>query len=98
MKLKIFELKWSSQDEKEWIAAHTNIEAIKTYCSITSINLIDFEEDDEIIELPESEWDKMTIRNIDYDPQDGDDWMEKTFAEYMQNQTEPDIIAGTMYD
>jgi hypothetical protein len=96
-KLKIFELRWTNQDEKEWIAAHTNIDAIKQYCSITSTDLADLDEEDEVVELSESEWEKMTIKNVDYDPSDPEDWEEKTFAEFMENRTCPDLVAGTMY-
>ena len=97
MKLKVFELRWNAQEEKEWVADFTNIGALKTYCSITSTDLIDMDDADEIVEVPESEWPKMTIKNTDFDPEDPNDKETQTFAEWMDGRTEPDIIAGTMY-
>lgn len=97
-KLKIFELRWNSQDEKEWVAAHTNIEALKYYCFETMTDLAEMEDEDEIIEIPESEWEKFTVRNNDYDKTDPEDRQEETFAEFMKDITAPTIIAGTMYD
>jgi len=90
--MKIFELKWNKQDEKEWIAAHTNIEAIKTYLSITSTDICDLDDEDEISEVHKDQWGKMTITNDDseLEPQ--------TFEEYMKDCKHPDIIAGTMYE
>lgn len=96
--LKVFELQWTSQDEKEWIAANTIIEAIKTYCSITSTDLVDLEDDDNIIEIPKEKYSEMFINNIDYDENDPDDWKEKSFEQWLKEHTKPDIIAGTMYE
>lgn len=96
--MKIFELRWTSQDEKEWVAANTNIEALKTYLSITSTKIVDLENDDEIVEIPEEKWDEMKMKNLEYDETDPDDWKEKTFAQWMKEHTKPDIIAGTMYE
>lgn len=97
MKLKIFELRWNAQGGKEWVADFTNIGALKTYCSITSTDIVDMDSVDEIVEVAESEWEKMTIKNTDFDPEDQSDRESQTFAEWMQDRTEPDIIAGTMY-
>lgn len=96
--LKVFELQWTSQDEKEWIAANTIIEALKTYCSITSTDLIDLEDEDNIIEVPKDKYSEMVIKNIDYDESDPDDWKEQTFEQWLKEHTKPDIIAGTMYE
>lgn len=96
--LKIFELRWTKQGEKEWMAARTNIEALKTYFSITSTDMSDLDDVDEIVEVPMEKWSEMTIRNADYNSNDPDDWQIKTFEEYMKDQTGPDIIAGTMYE
>lgn len=89
--MKIFELRWTKQDEKEWIAADTNIEALKKYCSITGMDLSDFDELDEIIEIPESEWDKFSVREEDREEA-------ITFRQWMKENKYPDIIAGTMYE
>jgi len=96
--MKIFELNCSAQDEKEWIAANTNIEALKTYLSITGTDIIDLDDSDEITEVPEEKWEEMTVRNNDYDKNDPNDWQEKTFAQWMKENKSPDIIAGTMYN
>lgn len=88
--LRVFELRWTGQ-EKDWVCAHTNIEALKTYLNITGTDISDLEYEDEIVELPKEKWPGMTIRNSDK----GDI---KTFEEYMKTATTPDIIAGTMYE
>lgn len=96
--LKIFELRWSSQDEKEWVCARTNIEALKIYFNITDTAMIDLDDEDEIIEVPKEKWPEMAIRNSEYNPKDPEDCGTKTFEEYMKTATVPDIIAGTMYE
>lgn len=88
--MKIFELNWESQGEKEWIAAHTNIEALQVYCSITGTDLNDLDVEDTITEVPREKWTKMTVR----DPDDSD--ITRTFAQWMKDNKKPDIIAGTM--
>ena len=95
--MKIFELRWISQDEKEWVAANTNIEALKVYFAITDTDLTDMEDEDEIIELPKEKWAEMTVTNSEYDPTDPDDFESITFEEWMKTNKEPGIIAGTMY-
>lgn len=96
--MKVFELRWNSQDEKEWIAANTNVEALKTYLSITSTDMVDLDDEDEIVEIPKEEWSKLSIRNTDYDPSDPEDWETETFEDYMKTCKSPDLIAGTMYE
>lgn len=93
--LKIFEIRYNTQTEKEWVAAHTNIEALKEYCSITSADLIDFDKSDEIVELPKDQWSKYTIRESLYSG--ASDVKKITFEEWMVGKTSPDIIAGKMY-
>jgi len=96
--LKIFELRWTSQDEKEWISGNTIIEALKTYLSVTGTDIVDLEDEDDIVELPKEEWSKMTVRNIEYDENDPDYFEEMTFEQWMKENPKSDIIAGTMYD
>lgn len=96
--LKVFELKWNKLGEREWMCAYTNIQAIKEYCSITSTDLIDMDDVDEIVEVPKEKWPEYTIGNCEYDESDPEDWKSKTFEEYMKTATHPDIIAGTMYE
>lgn len=96
--MKIYELQWNEQDEKEWIAANTVIEALIFYSELTGTSLIDWDEVDDIIEVPEEKWEELTVRNTDYDVNDPNDWESKSFKEFMKDCTKPEIIAGTMYD
>lgn len=89
--MKIFEIRWESQGEKEWVAAYTNLHAIKVYCSITDMNIDDFDDDDEIVEVPKKDWSKYDVK------QEGDDRV-ITFKQWMEENKKPDIIAGTMYE
>lgn len=88
--MKIFEFRYSSQDVKEWVCANTIIEAIKTYCSITGVDLIDFNDDDDIIEIPKEDWHKYNIIG---------EQNHITFEQYISNpeNNHSDIIAGTPY-
>ena len=95
--MKIFEIQWTSQGEKEWVSGRTIIEALKTYLSVTGNDMSDMEDDDDIIEVPKEQWSLMTIRNTQYDKTDSDDFEEMTFEQWMKENTESDIIAGTMY-
>lgn len=88
--MKIFEINWESQGEKDWIAADTNIQALKFYCRLTDMSIDDFGDDDTIIEIPKSKWGKYKVNHED----DG----EITFKQWMKNNIRPDIIAGTMYE
>lgn len=96
--LKIFELRWTSQGEKEWVCARTNIEALKFYLNFTDMGIGELDDADEIIEIPKEKWTEYKVGNSEYDEKDPTDWQEKTFEEFMKDQTAPDIIAGTMYN
>lgn len=98
MKLKVFEIRWTSQGEKEWVAAHTNIEALIYYCDLTSMSISDFDEEDEIVEVPESQWAEMKIKNTEYDYEDPEDWEEMTISEWIEGRYRPEIIGGTNYE
>lgn len=89
--MKIFEIIWTSQGEKEWVAADTNMHALKIYCDITDMSITDFECDDEIVELPKRKWGKYTVKDEDAEEP-------ITFKQWMKEHTRPDIIAGTMYE
>lgn len=95
--LKIFELRWTKQSEKEWVCARTNIEALKIYFNVTNTVIGELDDEDEIVEVPKEKWAELHIKNNDYYKTDPDDWMYKSFEEYMKEQIHPDIIAGTMY-
>lgn len=89
--MKIFEIKWTSQGESEWIAADNVIHALKVYCSITDMDISDFSDDDEIIEVPKKNWSDLTVKE-----EDAEDAI--TFKQWMKENKGPDIIAGTMYE
>lgn len=98
--MKIFEFQWNRINEKEWVAADTIVEALKVYLSTTSSDILDWDIEDEIIELPESEWEKMTFNNTNFDedePEDDDNFREMTFKRWMETHKAPCLIAGTMY-
>lgn len=80
--MKIFEIRWSDRDgfknEKSWVAALTPIEAIKTYTSTTNLGLFDFENEDDIVELPKEKWNEHFIT-------DENGKKEMTFAEWIEN-------------
>jgi|JI9StandDraft_1071089.scaffolds.fasta_scaffold502670_1 hypothetical protein len=95
--MKIYELRHEN-GEKEWIAAHTVIEAIKTYSYTMSTSIAEFSNGDEIVEVPEADWDKMIVKNLDYDKNDPDDWEEHTFREEVAAWSKPQVFAGTNWD
>jgi hypothetical protein len=103
--MKVFELVWSN-GEKEWVCAHTNIEALKTYMSITGTDEVDMDNDDELREIPKWQWRELFIEleedDEDYDQEEYVEGREgkKTisFETYMKHAHKPDIMAGTMYD
>ena len=97
MKTKIYEIQING--EKEWVCADTAIEALKAYSSITDITLTDFENDDDIVEVPKEKWSEMNIvdTEVEYDDETGCPVI-MTFAEYMEKEaTSADIIATTNY-
>jgi len=94
MKLKVFELR-CPDGEKEWIADYTNIGALITYILSTHTDLLDMDSENEIVEVPEHEWQELLVTNLD--PESPDDWQTKTIAELMQEHTLPGVIASTMY-
>jgi len=99
--LKIFELNWVNQGEKEWVAAETNIHALIVYTGITYTSLSDFDDEDFITEVPQEEWEKLSVRNTEFDesePEDDDNFREMTFKKWIETHNSPDIIAGTMYE
>jgi hypothetical protein len=88
--MKIFEIQWSNQGEKEWVAAETIINALKIYSSITDVDITDFEKSDDVIEIPEADWDKYSVKM-----EEGDTI---TFRKWVELYNGNDIIAGTMYE
>lgn len=90
-KLKVFQI---VTGERDLIAAYTNIGALQLYCSTTEQSLFDFSDADEVLEIPESEWDERTIVM-------GDVWDEDapvmTLRKYLSRVDGPDFISSTAY-
>ncbi len=83
--MKIFEIRTG---EKEWVAAHTNIQALRLVYGMSEVNLGDYSDEDEIVEIPESEWPNHSVVY-----EDG----EETFTDIMKRITEPEYLAATYY-
>ncbi len=92
--MKIFEIVYKD-DEKQWVVANTNIEALQEVLSTedSDINLMS-----EINELPEEKWDEMTVTNSEYDENDSEDWESMTFREFLKICESSQIISATFYD
>lgn len=92
--MKIFEIIYKD-DEKQWVVANTNIEALQEVLSIESTD-IDLMK--EIRELPEENWDEWTVNNNEYDETDSEDWESMTFREFLNKAKNAQIISATFYD
>ena len=95
MKTKIYEIRIAG--EKEWICADTAIEALKFYFGLTEMDLSDFEDEDDIVEIPKSEWDRKFIYDTDEQDKNGNYPISQTFAEFMKTATGCEMIATTNY-
>lgn len=89
--MKIFEIVYKD-DEKQWVVANTNIEALQEVLSTedSDINLMS-----EVNELPEEKWDEMTVTNSEYDENDSEDWESMTFREFLKSCESSQIISAT---
>ena len=97
MKTKINEIQING--EREWVCADTAIEALRMYSSITDITLADFDNDDDIVEVPKEKWSEMNIVDTDgeYNNETGYPVI-TTFAEYMEKEAiSANIIATTNF-
>ena len=92
--MKIFEIIYQD-DEKQWVAALTNIEAVQEILR-TEDGDIDLMK--EIRELSEDKWDEMHVVNTDYDENDSEDWESMTFREFIKDVKGCQIISATFYD
>lgn len=90
--MKIFEIIFTKAEEKAWIYALTPIDAIKTYCSVSGTDLIDFDEDDDIVELPKYQWEQFTVTD-----EEDEDSKGITFTQWIDENKDlgSDIIAIT---
>jgi hypothetical protein len=92
--MKIFEIIYND-DEKQWVAANTNIDALREVLSIESTDLDLMQE---INELPEDKWDEYTVTNNEYDETDKEDWQSMTFREFMNQSPHAQLISATFYE
>jgi len=95
--MKIFEIIYND-DEKQWVAAYTNIEALQEVLSSESTD-IDLMK--EIKELQEDKWDKWYVNNLDYDEnyeEDEENWDSVTFRQFLNNCKSTTIISSTFYE
>lgn len=95
--MKIFEIVYAD-GEKQWVAADTNIEALREVISTEDTDLDLMEE---IRDLPENKWDEMNVVNNEYDEEseeDEENWETKTFREFIKGYKSSVIISSTFYD
>lgn len=85
--MRIFEFQING--EKEWVAANTIIEALQTHSSITGIDLAEYEDEDEIMEIPKDKWPDFKVTDAE------GRFPAKTFEQWMKENTKPDLIATT---
>jgi len=78
-------------ENKSWYCARTVLEALLTSRKIEDIDLWDFGPSDDVVIVPQSEWTELKI----IDPEGR--MPDRTFWDYMQEVTGPDIIATTVY-
>ncbi len=77
--------------EKDWICAKTIIEALKLYKILTSIEIDNFEDDDDIVLIPQTEWHEYHIVDSKGILDD------ITFEEYMQTAEKTHMIASSTF-
>ena len=60
--------------------------------------MVDFENEDDIVEVPKEDWSKKTIMDTESPMDDNGDYpIIETFEEYMKHAHETEIIATTSY-
>lgn len=86
-----------TQGEKEWISAHTLIEAFQYYNQLSTLDIIDFNPEDDVILIPKEDWSNYSVTDPEFE--EWDDYEGKTsmtFADWMeQNPNCVDMIATT---
>lgn len=86
--MKIYEIRFVKDGQKAWVCALTVIEALWKYFSITSIDFVDMDITDDVIEIAKEEWPNYHITD------DGGNKLQ-SFEEYMKTAVYADIIAVT---
>lgn len=87
--MKIFEIQTGG--EKEWMYAISTIQALKEYCDVTGYSIHNFDDDDEITEVPEDEWNKLEVTF----PDDSDQKV-MTLEEYVKEIKAPHYMCSTV--
>ena len=93
--MNIYEI--TSQGETEWICANTVFQALRFYNSINDLEIRDYDDEDDIKIVPKEKWNDMKITDPEEWEENGDHKIISTFAEFMENQISPDIVASTVY-
>ena len=91
--MKIFEIIYND-DEKQWVVANTNIEALK---EVLSTEDADIDLMTEIKELPEDKWDEWHVTNTDCETGE-EDLGSMTFREFLNECKHAQIISATFYE
>lgn len=93
--MKIFEIRFTEEKEKAWVYAKTNIDAINTYCCVTSTGLYDFDDTDEVVELPKEKWSEFTVYDEESEAEDSN---KMTFEQWVEENKDSgsDVIAVTL--
>ena len=92
--MKIFEIIYKD-DEKQYVAANTNIEALQ---EVLSIEETDLDLMIEIKEVEDNKLDEFHVVNNEYDETDDEDWETKSFREFLSECKGVSIVAATFYD
>jgi hypothetical protein len=86
-----------TQGETEWICANTVFQALKLYHYNNDLEIVDYDDEDDIEIVPKEEWSKFTITDPDLTDENGNDMIIQTFEDFMKTATEPEFIASTIY-
>ncbi len=97
MTLKIFKLVLAV-GEVEFIAAYSNVNALKVYLKKTGEDLNSLDDDVYIDELPKEYWPQYAINNPKFDHEEPGDWEDMTFDVWMQDRKGPEFICSINYN
>ena len=83
--------------EEEIVAAETYIEAMRYYCKTNGWDLLgsDFDNKDDIEEIPEHKWGEIEVTNTEYDDNDPEDLETVTLKMLMDGVVTPEIITSS---
>ena len=90
MEAKIFHIIWDKETETDTIAAYSEEQALQHWVDEGN----ELEDIDNIVEIPESEWDERTITIWEDNDTDGESW-EVTYRDELRGITFPATIAST---